>query len=174
MKDKRPDSDADGTQIRQKPNEDKTIIRKVKDDTGIPKNRSKDPGGAETIIRQDEADPDTTLLREPAGVVDADATTLREPQPGEISGSGADESDAATTMRTVAANAETPTLINSPSLGPDTTYIASAGKAIESKGNTEVGRLLKNRFVLEQKKIAGEEASIAVKQANGGRVEEPS
>jgi serine/threonine protein kinase len=37
-------------------------------------------------------------------------------------------------------------------IGPlDTTYVASVGKDSKSRGNSEAGRLLKNRFVLEQK-----------------------
>jgi len=38
---------------------------------------------------------------------------------------------------------------------PDTTYIASTPQLETSKGNTEAGRLLKNRFVLEQKVGSG-------------------
>lgn len=37
----------------------------------------------------------------------------------------------------------------------DTTYVASAGRSEKSRGNSEAGRLLKNRFVLEEKVGSG-------------------
>jgi serine/threonine protein kinase len=47
------------------------------------------------------------------------------------------------------------TIIGGRATDSDTTYIASVGKQIESKGNSEAGRLLKNRFVLEEKVGSG-------------------
>lgn len=47
------------------------------------------------------------------------------------------------------------TIIGGRATESDTTYIAAVGKQIESKGNSEAGRLLKNRFVLEEKVGSG-------------------
>ncbi|MEM7364553.1 MAG: serine/threonine-protein kinase, partial [Pseudomonadota bacterium] len=43
------------------------------------------------------------------------------------------------------------TLLSQTARVSDTTYIASVGRQIRAQGNSEAGRLLKNRFVLEEK-----------------------
>lgn len=116
---------------------------------------------------------DATILRQPGdaapvasapGNDSADATILREP--GEdgatiLRGFGEDGEDA-TVLRVGGDDDEDRTVLNdnydddSTVLGPgsgkqDTTYIASIGKQIRPQGNSEAGRLLKNRFVLEEK-----------------------
>jgi serine/threonine protein kinase len=141
---------------RPEPDNDKTT---VKDSTAIPE------GSAEaTIIRAPESNKSATILREPAGdnatilrsSEGGDATILRGPD-DEATILGGANIDDRTVMRdgdddSTVLNANTDddsTIIGNPE--DDTTYIASLERQPESKGNTEAGRLLKNRFVLEEK-----------------------
>jgi len=152
---------------------DETIIRKDNPGTATASRDGAIPpdvGGDATILRAPgEGDP-ATILRPSesaagAGRADtADATILREPgEDGSTILRGvAGEGEDATVLRVGGEGDEDRTVLNdnydddSTVLGPgsgkqDTTYIASIGKQIRPQGNSEAGRLLKNRFVLEEK-----------------------
>lgn len=133
-----------------------------------------------TILRGPGPSDNATILREPGEGNDG-ATLLREPVPDVdenaptriLSGNSDDatiirsgdrevESDDATVLRGGDDEDGDATILNedfsddSTLLGPgvdgeDTTYIASVGRQIKPQGNSEAGRLLKNRFVLEEK-----------------------
>ncbi len=96
-----------------------------------------------TILRGGSADSeDSTVLKDGGVAGDGDSTVMR----------GGDEDD-----RTLINDdgGDDSTVIGASGRGVDTTYVASAGKAEKSKGNSEAGRLLKNRFVLEEKVGSG-------------------
>lgn len=108
-----------------------------------------DDDGDATTIRADASDDDATVIRSGdddatvmrPGASDSDVTVIR---PDDMVG-GDDE----TVMRPGDGDA---TIIGAPgSVESDTTYIASVGKQTPQSGNSEAGRLLKNRFVLEEK-----------------------
>lgn len=116
----------------------------------------------EPIVRESEAKPPgATILREP-GAAGSHATIIRS---GDELKSSAPE--AATILRngSVEQFDEDRTVINTPDdddstvighgvSGGDTTYIADVGPQ-KPRGNSEAGRLLKNRFVLEEKVGSG-------------------
>ena len=141
------------------PNEE-TVVRENRPARGSDKEAN-----AATILRAPSGDADgdsATILRSPGS---DSATILREPgdDGATIIRGGSDSDGDATVLRA----GEVPedddrTIINddidddSTIIGPggdgsDTTYIASVGKQQRPRGNTEAGRLLKNRFVLEEK-----------------------
>ncbi len=96
-----------------------------------------DNAGDETIIRSGDAgggDSDS-------GDADSGDTTV-------LRGGDDDDGDA-----TIINNdfSDDSTLLGPGAQGEDTTYIASVGRQIKPQGNSEAGRLLKNRFVLEEK-----------------------
>lgn len=103
-----------------------------------------EPGGVATeatIIREKIDAENATIIRGNddatvvAGAVDDDATIIGA---GGLGAGGAVDDDS--------------TIIGGGMPGrADTTYIAAVGDQGKSKGNTEAGRLLKNRFVLEEK-----------------------
>ncbi|MCB1645129.1 MAG: serine/threonine protein kinase, partial [Pseudomonadales bacterium] len=90
-----------------------------------------------TVLRKPAAtDDDSTVLRAP---LDDDSTLIRQP-------------DDDSTLINPAVDDDS-TVIGA-HLKEDTTYVASVGKE-PSRGNSEAGRLLKNRFVLEEKVGSG-------------------
>ena len=164
MSEQRPDApDSDETAIRQGPNDDKTRVKEKPSAEG-------QSGAEETILRKPVVNENATILREPAKDGSDNATIIRAPTP-------AVSNDQATMLRGASnendATAIKPSIdddatVMNPSLDDDatfiggggetdsdTTYIASVGRQIESKGNSEAGRLLKNRFVLEEKMGSG-------------------
>ena len=115
-------------------------------------------GGGSSAPQSSEA----TILRDPGGVVSSDsATILRGPGEDKATILRGGSDDDATILRdgdddddrTIINDAydDDSTIIGNGPEGQDTTYIASVGKQIRPKGNSEAGRLLKNRFVLEEK-----------------------
>ncbi len=159
MSEHRPDAPDDNeTVIRQEANDEKTQVRKKPvENTG--------QGGEATVLRKPVSSENATILREPAGDGSENATILRTPAPknehATILRSGDDD---ATVLRPGADDDSTvlnpaldddSTIIGDRATASDTTYIASVGRQIESKGNSEAGRLLKNRFVLEEKVGSG-------------------
>jgi len=113
--------------------------------------RSDPPKKDKTANRQ-ESDDDATLIRAPSPPENSQAAL--------VSGADQGEADDATVIRS-AGDGDTSnghdvdddaTIIGGdPSEESDTTYIATAGNQTASRGNSEAGRLLKNRFVLEEK-----------------------
>ena len=160
----RPDSsDSDETAIRQQPNDDET---RVKDKSST----EDESAAAETILRKPVANESATILREPAKDGSDNATIIRASTPAVGNDQatilrGASGRNDATAVRP--AVDDDATVINPDvdddatvidggrETDSDTTYIASVGRQIESKGNSEAGRLLKNRFVLEEKVGSG-------------------
>lgn len=152
--------------------EDATVLRAPGGSTSAPQSgsRSSDSNNEATILRDGSSSSDrsseATILRDPGGVVNSDsATILRAPSGGDSRSDdeatilrGGDDDDA-TVLRDMDDDDDR-TIINEDfdddstvigGGGHDTTYIASVGKQIRPKGNSEAGRLLKNRFVLEEK-----------------------
>lgn len=120
-----------------------------------------------------------TILKEP-GQAGSNATILRRPAPSNdhatiLRGGGVENRNVptdvksehgtdATLMRDVDGGGDGDRTVMNPERNDDstvmgdrakghadTTYIASVGRQIQSRGNSEAGRLLKNRFVLEEK-----------------------
>lgn len=113
-------------------------------------------GGEATILRISDID-NATILREPGE--DGAATILRasDIDPEDRDGDGAttirapdDGDDEDRTIMNENFDDDS-TVLGAGSDGQDTTYIASVGKQARPQGNSEAGRLLKNRFVLEEK-----------------------
>ena len=130
----------DATIIRApQPNMDKTVIRTPDDEKTVMRTDDGDAGGGPsddaTVMR--DGNDDATVIRAGDAGGDDDATVIG------AHGSAAGDDDS-----TVIGN-------GGGVRSSDTTYIASVGKQIESKGNSEAGRLLKNRFVLEEKLGSG-------------------
>lgn len=115
----------------QAPDENATIIR-----TEPPSNPHA------TILRGRSSEDDATLLKNAA--TGDDATVMR-------SGDGPDDADA-TVMNTTHDNDAT---VMGTDRKADTTYVAKAPGPTQSRGNSEAGRLLKNRFVLEERVGSG-------------------
>ncbi len=127
--------------------------------------------GNATILREPGGGGNATILREPS--LDGSATIIRSQSSGAPSndhatilrgGDLADGDGDSTVMRSSGDDDSTimnpshdddSTIIGERATSSDTTYIASVGRQIESKGNSEAGRLLKNRFVLEEKVGSG-------------------
>ena len=108
---------------------DRPTVDAVADDTAT---ILRDPGignDAPTVLRN-SADDAATVIRGDIDI-DPDATVLNRPN-----------DDEATIL------AEKPPK-------KDITYVAGEGKPIQSRGNSEAGRLLKNRFVLEERVGSG-------------------
>ncbi len=158
----RPPTDSQGddeTAVRPKSASEETAIRDRKSDTG-------ESNANATILRAPVQNQNATILREPAPDGSSNATIIRTPSPSpqqpveaETSRSNSDQT---THVRDSGPGDDDATVIadggddDSTVIGPratasDTTYIAAVGKQIESKSNSEAGRLLKNRFVLEEK-----------------------
>lgn len=157
-----PDSE-DETVIRQESNDDQTRVKKKP-------SAESESGAAETILRKPVANENATILREPAKDGSDNSTIIRASTPAvgndeatRIRGRG-NEDDATAIKPSLDDDA---TVINpdvdddSTIIGgvgetdSDTTYIAAVGRQIETKSNSEAGRLLKNRFVLEEKMGSG-------------------
>jgi serine/threonine protein kinase len=160
--------EADETIVRPK---DKSVPAKAPTTTpksiaDKPASGATDNGEAATILKSPGSDADSaTILRSPDS--NDGATILREP--GEdgatiLRGRDDDSSDSATILRagdeqdddddrTIINDNydDDATVIGAGGGEQDTTYIASVGKQIKPQGNSEAGRLLKNRFVLEEK-----------------------
>ncbi len=159
--------------------DDATVIRGDKNDassakasdkaTILQESASKSGPDAATIIRGPSAGPSNdsaTILREPGA-----ATILRSGD--EMRSAGQDSAtilrggppDAATILRdgtaydddaTVISGADEDATVIGPGAKGDTTQFASPpGGARTQKGNSEAGRLLKNRFVLEERVGSG-------------------
>lgn len=166
MSERRSDaSDNSDSSPDKRGNDEETVVGGKPGDTGQ---------GEETVVRKPAArNENATILSEPgSGQGSDDATVLRQPK-----SEPAPPSDDATVMRDrqdgggEAAAGQTDdedrTIMNpaldddSTVLGDraageaDTTYVASQGPDRRSRGNTEAGRLLKNRFVLEEKVGSG-------------------
>ena len=192
MSERKPDSDVDETQIRQKPNDDKTNVRaessesKIEDsevsnsadtiirsdtpaDAGSSSSREASKAASATILR-DGSQPNpvppsnpeppsdagsATILRDPSGLTPEGATILREPASSSQATILRDGVDEDKTILNVPEDDDS-TIVAGGGAGTDTTYIAAIGnQASQPKGNTEAGRLLKNRFVLEEKVGSG-------------------
>ena len=164
MSEHRPDdNNLDETAIRQKPNDDKTRTKEKSSTEG-------ESSAATTILQKPVANETATILREPAKDGSDNATIIRASTPAVGNDQatilrGASAENDATAVRPSAD--DDATVIN-PNIDDDatviggggetdsdTTYIAAVGRQIESKGNSEAGRLLKNRFVLEEKVGSG-------------------
>ncbi len=166
MSEQRPDSP-------DQPNNENTVVRKkpAKDSVS---------NAEATILRAPITNENATILREPARDGSDNATIIRAPAPDMpndevtvLRGGGRHENrekypdaggDDSTVIRPTGDDDATvmnpaidddSTIIGERTTDSDTTYIASVGKQIESKGNSEAGRLLKNRFVLEEKVGSG-------------------
>ena len=142
-------------------NDEATVLRKkpVADESANATILREPAGDNATILRSAESG-EATILRSPGEGMDDGATILRR------QGDGGDlEEDDRTIMRDDAFQDDDDdrtvmntnidddaTIIGNES---DTTYVARLNKQQESKGNTEAGRLLKNRFVLEEKVGSG-------------------
>jgi len=145
---------------------DETIIRK-QDKTAVNPSVSsgdKPPSDAATILRQPESSKQSsppskaaaTILRSPGETDKAGATILAEGRtilnPGVLDDAttipgGDDDSTIINSM-----GDDDSTIIGGAGAGKmDTTYIAGVADSSKSRGNTEAGRLLKNRFVLEER-----------------------
>lgn len=110
-----------------------------------------DAAGEEATILRAPSSDSATILREPG---DDGATILRGSDGDDddatiINGDGFDDDDDRTIINDD--YGDDATVIGPGGDGQDTTYIASVGKQQRPRGNTEAGRLLKNRFVLEEK-----------------------
>lgn len=96
-----------------------------------------------TFVQTDDG---STVLRDPMSaktiVIAEDATIIRSGDGNQIGG------DDSTIINSARADDSTVIGESGGRSTLDTTYIASIGQQIHSKGNTEAGRLLKNRFVL--------------------------
>lgn len=103
-----------------------------------------------TVEQADDDESDATILREPG---EDGATILRgasgESEDATILRAGEDEDGDRTILNDN--YDDDSTVIGAGAAGQDTTYIASVGKQVRPQGNSEAGRLLKNRFVLEEK-----------------------
>ena len=120
---------------------DATILRgSVPDDAGEEATILRAPSSDSATILREPGEDGATILRGGDGV-DDDATI--------IGGNGFDDDDERTIINDD--HGDDATVIGPGSDGRDTTYIASVGKQQRPRGNTEAGRLLKNRFVLEEK-----------------------
>ncbi|MBO6558228.1 MAG: protein kinase [Pseudomonadales bacterium] len=142
----RSDSDAigDSATILRGPeaSDSATILRS-------PDSSSENSGGGR---RSESAGDNATLLREPGddgatilrsrGESNEDATILRsgDDDPG--------DDDDRTVMNE---NFDDDATVMGAGGGQDTTYVAKIGNQTRAQGNSEAGRLLKNRFVLEEK-----------------------
>ncbi|MCB1694144.1 MAG: serine/threonine protein kinase, partial [Pseudomonadales bacterium] len=113
------------------------------------------PGENATILRNPSAPSNehATILRGGGSAADRDATTNV--------GGGHNEStllrdeDNDRTVMNPARDNDSTVVGDRAKAHADTTYIAAVGKQIQSRGNSEAGRLLKNRFVLEEKVGSG-------------------
>ena len=149
-------------------NDEETVVRSErkerKSERRPPASRSDDGGGDATILREPSrsADGDSaTILRPPSE--SSSATILREPgEDGATILRSGDDGDSTILRagddpgdddRTIINEEfdDDSTVIGSGGGKQDTTYIASVGKQQRPRGNTEAGRLLKNRFVLEER-----------------------
>ncbi|HKI73471.1 MAG TPA: serine/threonine-protein kinase, partial [Pseudomonadales bacterium] len=103
-------------------------------------------GDSATILRGSASD-SSTILREPGrGAPTDDATVMRGGNDG-----GGDDA----TIINAGHDDDSTVMAGGKPRGADTTYVASAGRPTQSRGNSEAGRLLKNRFVLEEKVGSG-------------------
>lgn len=156
--------------------DDATVIRGAEDEvapddaTVIRSDSSPAPEPDDaTIIRDADSEigaDDATIIRGPEAASDS-ATILREPSDGQAtilrSGSEMRSTPEAATILRDGSEDDDRTIINNPDEdatiiggGADTTVFANAGPPSQSsKGNSEAGRLLKNRFVLEEKVGSG-------------------
>lgn len=125
-------------------------------------------GDSATILRGPEASDSATILRSPEsrssdGESD-NATLLREPgaDGATILRSRGESNEDATILRAgddgddddrtiMNDNFDDDSTVLGGSGGQDTTYVAKIGNQPRTQGNSEAGRLLKNRFVLEEK-----------------------
>ena len=178
----KPEANDDETVIRSdevKPAPDEsvgseeTVVRKDRPSrSGSESHRAEqDSESAATILRGPSEDSaSATILRAPAS---ESATILRKPGDGPSTNQrGHDDHDDHDDDATVIGLGQEPaddddrtiindnfdddsTVIGASGDGQDTTYIASVGKQQRPQGNTEAGRLLKNRFVLEEKVGSG-------------------
>lgn len=116
------------------------------------------PVGGATILREPRDD-GATILRDPLSaetvVISDDATIIRSGDRAAQGGGAQIGDDDSTIINSPGADDSTVIGEGSGKSKLDTTYIASIGQQIHSKGNTEAGRLLKNRFVLEEKVGSG-------------------
>lgn len=159
----------DQTAIREKPadsvrDNDATIIRGNKDNSQVSgrkiSERRPSPIGNDNETQVRESPASATILREPRG---DGATILRDPLSDQTfiisedatiirSGDGYPIGDDDSTIINSAGTDDSTVLGEGGGKSQlDTTYIASLGQQIRSKGNSDAGRLLKNRFVLEEK-----------------------
>ncbi len=143
-------SDAETTED-EAASEDATVIRSEPDDEPKPPAEIADLGSSEsaTILRAPSED-GATILRAPSN---EHATILRgDTEEATILREGDTVPDDDRTIINEAIDDDA-TIIGPGGQDEDTTYVATAegGGAIRSQGNSEAGRLLKNRFVLEEK-----------------------
>jgi len=163
------DDEADATVVREEGNQvEAPPSTKPKSQSPKPADRGGDAAtilrspsesvGEATILRSSDSDSDNaTILREPGG--GGAATILRASDIAPDDGSGDDATimrspdDGDDEDRTIMSENfdDDATVLGAGGAGQDTTYIASVGKQARSQGNSEAGRLLKNRFVLEEK-----------------------
>lgn len=111
------------------------------------------PAADNTVLRPGSGAPaSATILRPPVTDDGGDATVLRGTDASDAETSVQGEGDDRTVMNVSNDNDAT-------AMGPgarrDSTQWKDAGRPVEPRGNTEAGRLLKNRFVLEEKVGSG-------------------
>ncbi len=94
-----------------------------------------------TILRSGRPGPDQATVLRPSR--DDDSTVIRS------AADDADDDDDRTIINSDFDDDST--ILGAGAMDEDTTYVASTGKQTKSQGNSEAGRLLKNRFVLEEK-----------------------
>lgn len=118
-----------------------------------------DAADSPTIIRQpSSSNRQATILR--GSTRESDAASIprqaedRAPSPDDSTVLRDDDLDDDATVIN-ASRDDDATVLSNDTDKADTTYVASAGNQVRSRGNSEAGRLLKNRFVLEEKVGSG-------------------
>lgn len=129
---------------------DKDAATVVRERT-TPDPAQRDDGGA-TIVRQPSpSSQHATILRGSARAGDAASESDKGAAPPDEEAALQSVADDDVTIINQASAADSTALTGWTQQGTDTTYVATSGSPTPARGQSEAGRLLKNRFVLEEK-----------------------